>query len=306
MKRVIILNPQSRHGTGGRVFEEQRCRWEELLGGFNLIVTKRAGEASEKVASLLEMGEVDQILVAGGDGSINEALQGYWCGGKKVEIPLGVINLGTGGDFFRSLERMSEDYESALVENRWRWIDAAEVKEGGGDARFFVNISSLGMAGEMLRSLKASKFQSGAAAYFFHTIRTLSRYRSCPVKLELFRDGGDSEVHEMELLNLFVCNGCFSGGGMQWAPAARLDSGELWVTVIEGPRKWPLVVHSRKVYAGRIDEFPGARTFRARELRVSSASPLSLEADGEILATGGSGGGVFRYRVLPGAIPLVL
>lgn len=309
MKRVIILNPRSGNGTAERVFESQRGKWEGILGDFTLYLTKRPGDATTKVSDLLDEGATDQILVAGGDGSINEACRGYWKDGalRTSTVPLGIINLGTGGDFRRTVRAASADYHEALAENRSRLIDIAEVRTETGETRPFLNISSVGMAGDMLRSLKASKFQAGAAAYFYHTLKTLVRYRSGPARIALTGGDGAAEIHEVDLVNLFVCNGRFSGGGMQWAPDAVLDSGDLRVTIIEGPRKWPLVAHCRMIYAGRIATFPGARVYRAREIRVTSATPVSLETDGEIVGDQNSGRGhEFRFRVIPRAFPLVL
>lgn len=308
MKRVIILNPRSRHGTAQRRFESQREKWKEILGDFELHLTKRPGDATAIVSALLEEGGTDQILVAGGDGSVNEACRGYWKDGSLVpsKVPLGIINLGTGGDFHRTVRAASADYEEALATNRSRLVDAAEVLTEDGETRPFLNISSVGLGGDMLQSLKSSRFQAGAAAYFYHTLKTLYRYRSGPARVELIGGDGAVETHEIDLVNFFVCNGRFSGGGMQWAPDATLDSGELRVTVIEGPRKWPLVAHSRKVYAGRIEAFPGARVFRAREIRITCPTPVSLETDGEIVETRPGSGHEFRFRVIPRAFPLVL
>lgn len=308
MKRVIILNPSSRHGAAQRMFESQRTHWEHLLGEFELYLTTGPGDATTKVAALLREGGTDQILVAGGDGSINEACRGYWHNGilASSAIPLGIINLGTGGDFHRTVRSASADYEQALAENWTRLVDAVQVTAEDGIIHPFLNIASVGLGGDMLRSLKASRFQSGAPAYFYHTLKTLARYRSGPARVALTGSDGTTDTHEVDLMNFFVCNGRFSGGGMQWAPDAKLDSGELRITLVEGPRKWPLVAHSRKVYAGRIAAFPGAHTFRARTIRVTSASPISLETDGEIIDQAAGIGHEFLFQVIPCAFPLVL
>lgn len=307
MKRAIILNPRSRNGTARRIFESQRPKWEQLLGDFDLHLTTRPGDATGIVSALLAGGETDQILVAGGDGSINEACRGYWNHGTPAPagVPLGIINLGTGGDFFRTVRAASRDYEHALAKNRSRLVDAAEVRVGRSASRPFINMSSVGLGGDMLRSLKSSRFQAGAAAYFYHTLKALVRYRAVPARITLV-DGGRSHTHDIHLMNCFVCNGRFSGGGMQWAPDAVLDSGSLSITAVEGPRKLPLVLHSRKIYAGRLDAFPGTRTFQASEIHITSDSPVSLEADGEIVDAPDGGGTEFRFRVLPGVFPLVM
>lgn len=309
MKRLVILNPHSRNGTGGRIFARRRSELERKLGRFELYETQARGDATAKVKSVLESGEWDQILIAGGDGSINEAACGYWAVGglSDLQVPLGVINLGTGGDFYRSVTGASPAYKEALITNRFRRVDLVTVRSGGEEfCRPFLNISSVGMAGEMLRNLKQSRFQVGAAAYFFHTVKTLVHYRPVPVSISWIDSVGVAGHREVDLLNLFVCNGRFSGGGMEWAPRAVLDSGDFQVTVVAGSKKWPLVRHSGKLYRGQIDEFPGATTFSAREVTVRCESALSLEADGEIVTLPDAAESRFDFQVHRGIFPLVL
>jgi diacylglycerol kinase family enzyme len=162
------------------------------------------------------------------------------------------------------------------------------------------------MAGEMLQSLKNSRFQAGAPAYFFHTLKTLLRYRPVPVFVDWTDATGVTRHLETDLLNLFVCNGRFSGGGMEWAPRATLDSGELHVTIISGTKKWPLVRHSGKLYRGDIETFPGASSFAARELTIRCESKLSLETDGEVVTLPEGVESKFEFKVLGGVFPLVL
>lgn len=308
MNRLIILNPRSRHGKAGRIFEGLRRKWEHKLGPFELYLTTGPGDATAKVRSVLREGKVSQILIAGGDGSINEVFNGYWTEGviSNTGVPLGIINLGTGGDFFRTVSECSEDYESALIENRFRLVDAARVTAGDGVSRHFLNVSSVGMAGEMLRSLKRSSFQSGAPAYFFHTLKTLLGFQPKRVRIELVDEAGEPQSLEVDLLNLFACNGRYSGGGMQWAPSATLDDGLLRLTVISGKRKWPLVIHSGKLYKGDVENFPGAITFAVSGLTVHSVDTISLETDGEIVVLTPEAGTEFHFEVVRRVFPLVL
>jgi len=308
MKRLVILNPRSRHGKAGRLFEALRPDWERKLGSFELYRTRCPGDATEKVRSVLQKGDVDQILVAGGDGSVNEACNGYWDKGVITNpgVPLGIINLGTGGDFFRTVTGCSGDYEAALIGNCFRLVDAAKVTPGDGIPRYFLNISSVGMAGEMLRNLKASFFQNGASAYFFHTLKTLLGYRAKRVRVNLVDETGVPRSLEVDMLNLFVCNGRYSGGGMQWAPAAQLDDGLLRLTVISGSRKWPLIIQSRKLYRGEVGTFPGAITFTVSGVTVRLAQTVSLETDGEVVELRPESAHEFHYEVLPRVFPLVL
>jgi diacylglycerol kinase (ATP) len=308
MKRLVILNPHSRHGTAGRRFAKERDRWRRDLGEFDVWETRHPGHATELVREALQGGGVDQLLVAGGDGTIHEALRGYWRddAGALPTVPLGILNLGTGGDLHRTVTAASGDYRAALIHNRSRLVDVGTVRAGAGPSAPFLNIASVGMAGAMLRSLKASSFQSGSAAYFYHTIKTLFRFHPVAVRATWRDARGSEDAFEGTLYNLFACNGRFSGGGMEWAPTARLDSGALGFTLVTGTRRWPLVRHSGLVYRGRIAEFPGAITVSATSLTVRAASLLSLETDGEIADLPDGGAPEFTFDVHPRVFPLVV
>lgn len=308
MKRLVILNPHSRHGTAGRRFAREREQWRHDLGDFALVETRHPGHARDLAAEALERGEVEQILVAGGDGTIHETLCGYWRGEATPPppVPLGILNLGTGGDLHRTVSAASDDYRTALIENRHRLADVGTVQAGGSPPAPFLNIASVGMAGAVLRSLKRSSFQSGSAGYFYHTLKTLLRFQPLAVRVSSDGTTEANPVYEGPLFNLFACNGRFSGGGMEWAPPARLDSGELIFTLVTGTRRWPLVRHSGLVYRGRIDEFPGALSFSATALTVRASSPLALETDGEIAGPPADAASEFRFRVCPRLFPLVL
>lgn len=309
MKRLVILNPKSRHGLAERQFAARRNWWEERLGSFDFHLTRGPGDATETVRRVLAEGGVDQIIAAGGDGTIHEAFSGYWSEGAvtNTRVPLGIINLGTGGDFYRTVRETSPDYESALLENRFRLVDAALVTFRPGEmSRPFLNIASVGMAAAMLARLKSSRFQAGAAAYLYHTVATLIGFRPRPVAIEYLDAEGGKERLETELVNLFACNGRFSGGGMQWAAGARLDDGLLRLTLITGRRKWPLIRNAKKVYEGRVAELPGARVLAVREVKVTFEAGVGLETDGEIVVADGSPADRFHFMVRPSAFPLIL
>lgn len=304
MRRLVILNPKSRNGQAEKLFHSQMERWEHLLGDFALFTTQSAGDAQRKVRNTLEGGDVDQIIIAGGDGTINEALAGYRNEGRIInpEVPLGIIDCGTGGDLQRTVECFCKDYCDALAENRWSPVDNGIVKDSSGVDHYFLNIASVGMAGEMLKNLKNSAFQNGSAAYFYHSLKTLISFD--PVSAVVEFSAGESR--ELDIINLFVCNGQFSGGGMQWAPGAKLDDGMLRVTLLSGKRKLPLIVQSGKLYSGQVEKFPGAEIFATKEVRVKFDKPMSLETDGEVIEMERKGNGEFLFRVEEKVFPLVI
>lgn len=304
MKRLIVLNPQSKAGRGGRVFRDMREALEKRLGRVELYETTGPMDASVRVREALKKKQFDQLIIAGGDGTINEAVNGYFEDGKVLsrKVPLGVLNLGTGGDFHKTVSQLSPLYDVALKENQFRMADCGLVHFDG-QSRAFINIASAGVAGQIMHSLKSSSFQWGSPAYLYHTLKSLALYQPKKTKIQYAGPGGSSGEFQTTLLNFFACNGRFNGGGMNWAPGAGIDDGVFDVVVIGDVSKAQLVIQSPKVYAGRISEFPGTRQFRATEIKLSCEGLIQGEADGEVFE---SAKGELRYQILPGAIPLVL
>ncbi|MGB3120818.1 MAG: YegS/Rv2252/BmrU family lipid kinase [Verrucomicrobiales bacterium] len=288
MKRLVVLNPASRNGKSARDFEALLPALRHRWGNFKIHRTREPGDASSTVRAAIRERAFDIIIAAGGDGTVHEIVNGYFDGDQILtrDIPLGIIDLGTGGDFFRTVSAASDDYSRALDEGRFASVDCGKVTRNldGGPWHRFLNIASAGLGGLMLQSLKRSRFQAGAAAYFYHSLKTLLRFTPGPVEIESISLDGSRESREVDLINFFVCNGRFSGGGMQWAPGASLTSGCFNLTLIRGPRKLPLVLHAGKVYSGQISRFPGAQFWQSKEVVLRHRQPLSVEVDGEIIA----------------------
>lgn len=304
MKRLVILNPGSKAGRAARVFREMLPGLEMNLGRIIVYETKGPMDAADRVRRALKGREADQIIVAGGDGTINEAVNGYFEDGRILskKIPLGVMNLGTGGDFHKTIRELSAMYDVALKENRFHLVDCGMVYYEG-KSRAFINIASAGVAGQIMHSLKSSSFQWGSPAYFYHTLKSLALYQ--PRRTEIKAKAPDGSVIQFEtvLLNFFACNGRFNGGGMNWAPGAGIDNGVFDVVVIGDVSKAQLVIQSPKVYAGRVSEFPGTRQFRAVEIELKCRGLIQGEADGEVYESAAGG---LRYEIRPQCLPLVL
>tara|TARA_Y100001937_G_scaffold61180_3_gene83729 strand:- start:2332 stop:3255 length:924 start_codon:yes stop_codon:yes gene_type:complete len=305
MKRLIILNPKSRAGNARAAFQEMEPELREKLGEFDLHETSGPMDASAKVRSALKSGGYAQIIVAGGDGSINEAVNGYFEEGKLLSdtVPLGVISLGTGSDFIKTLRQVSAVYDVALQKNTFKLVDLGLVRTEK-DRRYFINIASAGIAGKIMQSLKSSRFQHGSPAYYFHTVKSLFLYNPEIVKLS-YEDGqGELHSRELRLLNFFACNGRFNGGGMNWAPTADLQDGLFNGLVVGDVSKTRMVMASSRVYSGHIDGFPGSTQFQARKMTLESKKKIQGEADGELY--GSEGPARVDYEILPSCFPLVL
>ncbi|MGD9745539.1 MAG: diacylglycerol kinase family protein, partial [Verrucomicrobiales bacterium] len=129
MKRLVVLNPASRNGKSARDFEALLPALRHRWGNFEIHRTQGPGDASSTVRAALRERAFDIIIAAGGDGTVHEVVNGYFDGGQILtrNIPLGIIDLGTGGDFFRTVSAASDDYPRALDEGRFACVDCGKV-----------------------------------------------------------------------------------------------------------------------------------------------------------------------------------
>ena len=287
MRTVVIANPHSGAGRTGRRWNRLQQALERRLGPVEVHFTDRVGHAAELARNLLR-GGCDRIIGVGGDGTFNEIANGFLENGRPVrpEACLGLVPAGTGGDLRRTLGIPGGAAAAieALAGGVPRRIDVGRVAfqahEGGRRERYFLNLTSFGMGGEVSAlSRNAFTVLGGKAAFFWATLRVILVYAGREVCLTL--DGKDAGTHRV--LNVAVGNGLYHGGGMYVCPDAELDDGWLDITVIEELSLLTLLRDLRYLYNGRIYDHPKCRRFRARHIVAAASETTRIEVDGEPL-----------------------
>jgi YegS/Rv2252/BmrU family lipid kinase len=261
---------------------------ERRLGPVEARFTEGPGHAIE-LARDLARGGFDLIVGVGGDGTYNEIANGLLFDDPPPNpaAALGLLPLGTGGDFQRMLgiPAAPELAVEVLARGRCLEIDAGLLTyrtSGGRTARrHFVNLVSFGMGGEVAaRSRNFLSPLGGKAAFFYATLQVFGFYRGKSVELEL--DDGQGP-RRYRVLNVAIGNGRFHGGGMDVCPRAVLTDGLLEVTVIDDLGLLTLLKDIAYLYNGRIYEHPKVRHFRAAKVVARSPEITRIEVDGEPL-----------------------
>ena len=247
------------------------------------------------------------IIAVGGDGTINEVVNGFLSGGEPVnpEARLGIIPIGTGGDFQRSV-RIPSDIEGAvetIAGGFARTIDVGAARMQGHDGhpleRCFVNLTSFGMGGDV--SVRAKNFLmplGGKTAFLYATFAVFLTYRAKRVRLTL--DGAPLH-NELRITNVAIGNGRYHGGGMHPCPRAVLDDGLLEVTTIDYLNMFELVRDLPVLYSDNVYRHPKVRHHRARTILAESEEVTRIELDGEA-----AGSLPLEVRVLPRRLPLLV
>ncbi|MEI7893659.1 MAG: diacylglycerol kinase family protein [Myxococcales bacterium] len=304
-RTTIIANPAAAGGRVGARWSDIEKRLRAHLGECAFRVSRRRGDISALVRSAIDSG-ADTILSLGGDGTHGEVLGGIMAasGGR---VRLGILPAGTGGDFARMLvtgpAASLDDAAGALCVSPSAAIDVGSIEytdDGGQPAsRYFLNLASVGISGLVDRLVNASsKRLGGHLSFLFGTARALRTYR--PVEARIVVDG--HSVGDYVISTVTVCNGRYAGGGMIFAPDARLADGLLDVILIRHGPLLRSLVDSRKLYYGTHVRSSRVSCWRGREVEVVpvGAELALVDIDGD-----SPGRAPARFRVHPGAVDLI-
>lgn len=296
---LVIVNPASRGGAGGRDWPSAASALKSHFGAFERRFTERPAHATEIARDEARAGR--RLLVTfGGDGTISETARGILDAGPAgSECVLGVLPHGTGGDFIRSLAmpRRLADAAEALRDGKTVAIDVGRATFSDGSERCFVNSASFGLSGEVAHRVNRSK-KSGIS-YARHTVSSTLRFDFPEVRLRW----NDTE-RRLRITSVSLHNGRFFGGGMKMAPAADLSDGELEMILVRKMSPLKLLSRAPLMYWGA---HLGTAELEHRSITTLEASPvdpdrvLPVEADGEspgqLPARFGIDPGVLRLRV---------
>jgi diacylglycerol kinase (ATP) len=297
------VNPASGGGRTGRHFDRIARAVKDSHGDFQAVFTSRRGEAVDIARDAARGGE-RMVVAVGGDGTASEVVDGLTGAGRVVEPELlfGCIPHGTGGDLRRSLgwPGTPEEAARALAVGVTVTCDVGLVEftahDGTRQQRHFVNVSSFGVSGRVVRELaRGGRLGSGKLTYTLASARALLGYSDQPVRWRV--DGG--EWTEERITALAVCNGRYFGAGMMVAPEARMDDGLLDVTVWKGLGFTDFLTKRRMLYDGTHVKLPNTRCLRGRlvEAEAMEGAEVLLDVDGEQ-----PGRLPARWTLLPGAL----
>jgi len=289
MKTAVIVNPQSAGGGTGKRWAQVRGIVEERLGPLDVRFTERGGHATTLARELLEAG-YERIVGAGGDGTFHDIANGFLLDDRPVnpEACLGLLPMGTGGDLRRTLGIPSDVERAAdvIAGGGARTIDVGKISyrdnQGAERSRYFVNVVSFGMGGEVAaRSRNIFTPLGGKLAFFWATLKVFAWYRGKKVALRL--EGANPKF--CDILNVAAGNGLYHGGGMNVCPEAVLDDGLLEITTIERLNLFTLLKDLSYLYDGNIHSHPTVSHTRVRRLEAESSETVRIEVDGEPLGT---------------------
>jgi diacylglycerol kinase (ATP) len=290
-KTCVILNPCAGSIRRPDDLVERIAR----LPGAEIHLTTKAGSAARLARTALRKG-CEMIVAAGGDGTLNEVINGLREGAGKAHV--GLIPLGTGNDFARTLG-LPTDLEEALEVLRageTRAIDLVRVTSD--EVRYFVNVSAGGFSGLVDEKLTPEMKKTwGPLAYLRSAAAALPELRAYRTTLTF----DNTESLMLDLYNVVVANGRYVGGGTLIAPEASLDDGLLDIILIQQRSAPELALLAAQVTVGAHLTSDAIVFRRAAKLTVNSKPGMWFNVDGELV-----GNEPARFEILPRALRFVV
>jgi diacylglycerol kinase (ATP) len=289
-KTCIILNPSA--GSVQHV-DEIVARLGRLPNA-EIRVTGRRGSAARFARTAIRQGR-ETIVAAGGDGTLNEVINGI--GENVAKARVGLIPLGTGNDFARTIG-VPTDLEAAIdliAAKKTRDVDLVRVTSD--EVRYFVNVSAGGFSGLVDEKLTSEMKKTwGPLAYLRGAAAALCDLRAYRTTLAF--DNSDSLM--LDLYNVVVANGRYVAGGRMIAPEASLDDGLLDIVLIPQRPAADLAVLAAQMAMGTHLTSDAVVFRRAAKLTVNSKPGMWFNVDGELV-----GNEPARFEILPRALRFI-
>jgi diacylglycerol kinase (ATP) len=292
MKTFLICNP----AAGGIADRKALLKKLKAAFGSSIWFTKSRGDATRLARRAIRNG-FDYIIAAGGDGTLNEVIDGIGSRAKKVQA--GLLPLGTGNDFARTLELPSsvEDNIDILLSQRTRKIDLVRVESDR--VRYFVNVSAgggfSGMGTEKLTPKLKQRW--GPLAYVRGAAEMLSELHGYRTRIVL----EERREFSADLYTAIVANGRYVACGLPIAPKADPSDGRLDVVLISKQTKAKALLVAPQILLGSHLGSDAVTFRRVTKISIRSRPGMWFTADGEMI-----GKAPAHFAVVPRALRFVV
>lgn len=306
-KAMFVVNPVS---GGGRTRKKWQTVENELRHqgyDFEVSYTEKPMHASQIVSEALQTG-YNHIIAVGGDGTINEVLNGFYQVESDIrqesQTGLSVLPMGTASDFSRVLQPSTkiEYIEGLLQKRREQTCDVVRASftdwDGKAASRYFINVADIGIGSDtVVRVNRNSKAMGGFLSFLIACLVSIYLFKNPTLTVEVDGEVLYSGPSSMVAIN----NGRYFGGGMMIAPYAQITDGLLDITILEGFGKTEFLKALPTVYKGKHLNHPRIRLAQGKKVHIKSQDKVYLEVDGE-----SPGSGDVEIEILPGDIKLFI
>lgn len=301
----VIVNPTSGGGKGledfpkiSHLLRENGVEHDPAFTEYRYHATELAVEAANK--------GYRKIIVVGGDGTLNEVVNGLFiqkqC--EPKDIRLAVIAVGTGNDWVRTfgIPRNYTVAIRAINEGHSYLQDVGKVtytESNYRQSRYMANVAGLGFDADVIEIFNRLKLKGykGKWLYIYSLLKGYLSLKPFGVTVEV----DDKVIYHNLLFSIAVGICKYNGGGIQQLPKAVADDGLLDITLIKPLHWWHVVFRARRLFNGEIYSIGHVQHAQGKCVKITAAPDILLETDGEL-----HGGTPVTIEVVPQAIQIVV
>jgi diacylglycerol kinase (ATP) len=292
MRIFYLNNPAAGHKNGKKYFplilEALKKRGIE----FDSVQTEFAGHGITIVRNL-NFEAYDAVIVSGGDGTIFEAVNGYFANASKKRIPFGVIPIGRGNAFARDLDLVPSRWEEALdavQHGTTKKVDVGTFTTNG-TVYYFINILGFGFVTDIAGTAYTMRM-FGDLSYIIGVLYQTMALKPYHLTMEV-----DGRILERENVFVEISNSRYTGKDFLMAPSAKLDDGLLDVTLLNKLSRLKVLQCLPKIFTGTHGTMKEVEMFQAKHIKITTSSPKLLTPDGQLM-----GSTPIEVKCLPGAL----
>lgn len=297
----IILNPMSKSGRGIAIWKKLEPILADRQISYRLLMSGYAGHVAKLVSEIMEKhtnnGQIANVILLGGDGTLNEALQGVT---DFARINIGYIPTGSSNDFARDLglSRNPADILDQILENTQkqniRLLDLGVLhykKDDEMHRRFFAVSCGIGFDAAVCQEALASTFKNilnklhlGKLTYVTIALKQLIKAKAISCDFTL-RNGEHTEnIHLKRFLFIASMIHQYEGGGFKFCPDADSGDGILDLCVAGQISKPKILVALPTAFSGKHYRFKNIDRYAAESVEIHTSAPLWVHTDGEVPA----------------------
>lgn len=280
----FIVNPVSRSGQGMKIWNRTKEKLQEKHIPYQVSFTKYNGHGKKLARQISLQAAGQNLVVIGGDGTINEVLNGLPLDGS---ITLSYIPVGSGNDFARGMQLPTDPdlaLEKILFSKDVQTIDVGKLKTQNRTSYFSIS-SGIGYDAEVCYEVSHSPMKKwlnrlhlGKLIYAYAAVKLLFTFQ--PSDMDVVLDG-NRHYHFTKVYFIAGMNLQYEGGGFRFCPHASYRDGALDYLIVHDLSKWKILLLFPTAYFALHTHIPGITILQGKSIHITSTRPHKLHQDGE-------------------------
>jgi len=272
-KWLFIVNSTAGRGKTGKKISSLVTSLNAHKIDYEIELTKAPKHAAELAQNAIEKGFVN-IVSVGGDGTLNEVVNGIMTSGRSTEVNLGIIPEGGGNDFAGNFNLSSNIDKAVEILQKFnlRKVDVGKIED-----KYFINALGIGFDARVAVISNSIKYLNGLPRYLIAVLKALITLKMAEAEITL-----DNCRFNEPFLLMAIGNGLSTGGGFLLTPEARVDDGLLDICFISKANRRRVLNLLPSAIKGKHLKEPEVVLHQTKKIEIKSEQPLPIYYDGEL------------------------